>query len=743
MRTHDAHVAQLTRRLHAHDDSAAGRAVLFLQRAQAHAAGDQTTHALRDVREALRLAPHSVPVLALAADAFCAAQLPEKALRVLAAADSHARTPAERATVETARVRAAVGARDARAAPGSRLRAPRADSARLRDGRPGTAPAARSDACVGTPDTGGPQARAARRRRASDRVESGSGARAMSVCTTPHDAAAGPSAPRPPASTPTLNLPPECMLRIFAALDFATRVRCTKVCHAWRTCIFAHAQLWREVSVGAPGNRAGGDAVQDRAGRDALCAGSAAQTPLPLATRLAHQTSLFHAFLSHARHQLSTLALGPPLANSDGSRAALAHAAALTTVSVSCAAEQAARWVAWAVQRPNLHALCVDATGDRLPTHPWLSPPVALPTVQCAPLHTLRLRGTPPLAADGATLHLCARLSALECVAGAAPGSLRAVRERCAAPLQRIIHAAHDTLETLLLDGDAVWLTDLFAGLPATPTRKFSCLAHLRAPLKALVGTAVPRAALFHTLAPRLDALEIQLAPTRAPGRTHDSLLDFARATSMSLRHLTLRVTSESATWLGLALLQIWSHIVSLELRHDEVVHTEFPPLETLATMLQQPLTGARLVRLLMQRDAVVCAGLSAADRPRGDTGVGVGSVALPHADVGAASLSGDPILCPRLCTLRFPHDSSLRGRELLELVLERHAGAPSRTHDPSAQPVEAGVGRTPFCSPLTHLDIDGCVELSPNAVPVLQRYVEHVHWLPFSVHRARLRRKG
>lgn len=643
---------------------AAERAALLLRRADAYAAMGDRLRALRDVRDALRLAPQRAPLLVRAARIFLATGYADKAERVLQAAERHSIAPEDQENV--ANVRTAVAA-------------------------------AATEAGKSASDTPMPSS----------------------------EPSAGPSAERgsPP---PHSRAPREVMLRVFAWLDLASLHSCAQVCRAWRACVTSSPQLWHTIAVP-----------------------EAPPTPSrPLRRSVQQQAALLDLLCRRAGAHLRRVELAAPLSETEvGFRMLERAARALTALTVQCTPEQAARWTAWSAHVcESLEHLRIDAVREpRTPrgaaTHPWLAPPVRLP--EDAPLRTLALRGTPPLAADARTLVACAALTHLVVDAGTGGGAaLRAVQERCSGELAAVVYAARGTLEELQLDGDAVWRTDFFGRLGAeghvaaafaagdappgdAPPGAFPRLRRLSAPLKSVLHTPAPVPVLAERF-PALEALEVQLAPSRAPGRSPDTLLALAAATADSVRELCIRAVVDTPVGLVAELLRAWRGVRTLTLRIDEAAADDAPAWGDVQAHPDRPLTAPRLARLL-----------------------------TPQAEEQA-------VLCPELERLRFVADGSLRGRELAELVAVRRllsegrsvtqawaqvrrpprGGTPSQPATPvhSEEDGSATPAPTARCCALEQLDVDECLELDPQVIPYLQRHVPHLTWHAQSAARERLR---
>lgn len=488
-----------------------------------------------------------------------------------------------------------------------------------------------------------------------------------------------------PDTNDTLALPAETYLRIFAQLDLDSLHSAAAVCRQWRGWICAHSALWHSIAVGRP-----------------------APSSVPPKVRLQRQSALLGLYVRRAKRHLQRVTLAAPLADAD-TALRLLHDAPLKELTVHCAYEKAGAWIAFGLACPALASLAVHAGGAQ--THPWLGRPLDMRGAQCA-LTRLALHGTPPLASDAATLRVCAHLTHLAYSAPACAAPLRTVRERSAAAVQTIVHAAQSTLEELCLDGDAIWAIDAFADAPQLPQAgiaRFPRLHTLQAPLKCMVLHSLPEVALG-SLMPQLSSLALQVSLPRTPGGTSAALLQFACATRASLKHVALRITRDSATWLVECLLRVWVHLESVSVTWDEAVHTDSALLESAEETLQRPLTGALLVQLL-----------------------------TPGALHGR-----EHVLCPALHTLTVGSEATLRGRELAELVgmrtlLAQKCSVRAARHALFAQKSLVGEPDldTAPARKLDTLDVRGCRELQPDTLPFLRQHCT-VHWSAHEAERAR-----
>ncbi|WFD08307.1 hypothetical protein MVES1_003679 [Malassezia vespertilionis] len=473
-------------------------------------------------------------------------------------------------------------------------------------------------------------------------------------------------------------LPHETILAIFSFLDTPMLLRCIGVCRKWRSLAMQSAPLWHTVAI---------PSVQSGEKKE----------------RVHRQYTLLAFFMQRARAHLSCVTIGRPLADTESVQKMLCRADTLVSLSVECAADKAGAWAAFALTFPRLTTLSIQAAPAHI--HPWMQRPLDTTNMHCGPLKSLCLYNTPPLAADVATLRLCAKLARLTYGASEHAGSLRTVRELTIPALQALVHAAQDTLVTLELDSDAIWGADAFAHTPriaqAQPPH-FPVLRSLQAPLKCMVLHTLPDVAVG-VLVPALATLHLQVSIPRAAGGTAESILAFAQATCDSVRHLTLRITSDSATWLVASLLHAWRHLESVHIVYDEPVSIDEPMLEREETTLDRPLTAALLVRLLTPR--AFCR--------------------LP------------PLLCPALRTLGCVNDGTLRGRELLECVgirallakgcsLEtaRRAVLEHRTLDA----VPDGQG-TAHAAALEQLELEMGTPIHPEFVARLQQHLPRLLW--------------
>lgn len=443
-------------------------------------------------------------------------------------------------------------------------------------------------------------------------------------------------------------IPAELLVHVFSHLDPPALERAMCVCRSWRRCIASSAQLWANVVVGP----AGGDARR----------------------RVQLQTSRLSMVLGRARAQLQSVTLVPPLSNMPTARALLdPRRSYLRALSITCAPENAGVWLSWAVDS-GIEALSIETTESRTRTHAWLTAPVRLGG---ASLRSLRLIGTPPLDSDAGTLAAVSRLHTLVYGTGPSYGRARAARLRHSETLSAIIRAASQSLETLELDGEAVWSLDFFP--VSTGNQPFPRLVHLKAPLRSVVPGSVDGQSLF----PALRELETQISPARGPGASPTALLSFARSTR-ELRRLCIRGLSDTPAWLADSLMRIWRDLTVLEFRADEQVYSAAPIAhETRQALLARPLCASTLVKLMIP-----------AQRPDGTR----------------------ETLLVRLAALAFGPDVSLRGPELIELVRRRAEDAP-----------------------ISAVDVDLCLSLDLGALPILSQYTS-VHWDSASSARCQLR---
>ncbi|WFD00067.1 hypothetical protein MYAM1_002813 [Malassezia yamatoensis] len=481
--------------------------------------------------------------------------------------------------------------------------------------------------------------------------------------------------------------PVETMLRVFAYLDLPSLHAAIGVCQKWRKWGCAHGPLWHTIRIG----RDTPSHSHDR-GRDTLSHSHDKE-------RVKRQLALLSLYLRRGKQYVRHVTLGTPVADSEACRRHM-KSVSLHSLSVTCYYTYAQTWVDVAIKMSTLCALTINTTGAK--THPWLAPPLRLDHCQCRPLKLLALHGTPPLHIDPPTLRLCVRLEHFSYSAPTCAAALREVRRRCAVPIQTIVHAAQDTLQELLLDGDAIWGVDTFLETPSIPQfgqARFPHLHRLQAPLKCMVLHALPDVALS-TLMPNLHTLSLQVSLPRTPGGTSAALLQFASAVGPTTRHATLRITRDSSTWLVKALLQVWTQLTSLKIVWDDPVSMETPMLESVHDTMQRPLTGALLVRILTP---------GAFD---------------PH----------DTILCPALESLQFGNEASIRGREIAELVAIRvmlaQCCSVATARDALQRKKLASEPdlQWPLATRFTTLDLSGCRELQPDLLPFLKQHC-HVVW--------------
>lgn len=472
-------------------------------------------------------------------------------------------------------------------------------------------------------------------------------------------------------------LPAEIVLRVFGYLDLATLHAVTSVCRAWRQWAIRHGPLWHTIVV-----RSSSAAVPDK-------------------VRVQRQTALLRMYLHRAGPFLRHLALSSPLTDTPGVHGVL-HGTSLTELQIGCHADHAAAWVHTGTQCPSLVSLSIRTHGAT--AHPWLAPPLALDEAVCPPLKRLALHGTPPLGRDEGTLRLCRNLVYFAYSAPPSPADLRRIREAHAETVSVLAQHAHATLEALELDGIAIWAMDMFAFV-SLPAVSFPVLRTLQAPLKSILPRAWRGA---KDVLPQLTSLSMQVSLPRTPGATSASLLRFAFATRATLRHATLRITRDSATWIVECLLRIWHHLESLSVVWDEAVHTDAPALERVEEQMQRPLTGALLVALLTP-----------------------------------GALGRDRVLCPALHTLAIGTDTTLRGRELAEMVAmrillaQRCTVATARAALAQKKLVAEPEVEHALAVPWTHLDLRGCMELQPEPLVFLRAHA-HVQWSAHEVERAR-----
>lgn len=368
----------------------------------------------------------------------------------------------------------------------------------------------------------------------------------------------------------------------------------------------------------------------------------------------------------------------------------------LTTLDITCDSAQAPDWFAWACAHATLESLTLRATTPKgLTNHPWLAPPLTVRRADARFAH-LALHGTPPLAADALTLAVCTQLQSLVYDAGDSLHALQNVQARCAPVLQTLwLHAQH-TLTTVELRGAAWWVG---AGpLPLPPHASLRSLQRLCAPLSCLGAHAELPVALSAwettlpaepALADRAVALAAQCAPT--------------------LHTCTLHVSHAASTPLAERLLAASTALTSLYVVVDEAV-APGPLVETYAAAQQCTLTPATVLRLLTP----------GCWTPR--------------------------VLCPKLHTLGLVHDTTVRGRELMDMVGIRSLMAQGHTcaaawatHTGRSAPHAPSFDVEQACEPLVSLDIDTCLELAAPAVSFVQAHVKEVHWSLMSVARARL----
>ncbi|WFD44436.1 hypothetical protein MPSI1_003104 [Malassezia psittaci] len=415
--------------------------------------------------------------------------------------------------------------------------------------------------------------------------------------------------------------------------------------------------------------------------------------------RVQRQLAMLSLYLRRGKQYVRHVTLGTPVADSESCRRHL-KGLSLSSLDITCYYTYAQTWVDLAIDISTLCALTINTTGAK--THPWLAPPLRLDNSKCRPLKSLALHGTPPLHINPPTLRLCVRLEHFSYSAPTCAAALREVRRRCAVPIQTIVHAAQDTLRELVLDGDAIWGVDTFLETPSIPQSgqaRFPHLHRLQAPLKCMVLHALPDVALS-ILMPNLHTLSLQVSLPRTPGGTSAALLQFASAVGPTIRDATLRITRDSSTWLVKALLKIWTQLTSLTIVWDDPVSMETPMLESVHETMQRPLTGALLARILTP---------------------------------GTFDPS-DTILCPALECLRFGNESSIRGREVAELVALRVmlarccSVATARDALKSKKLACEPDLQTPLATRLTTLDLTGCREFQPDLLPFLKQHC-HVIW--------------
>jgi len=368
----------------------------------------------------------------------------------------------------------------------------------------------------------------------------------------------------------------------------------------------------------------------------------------------------------------------------------------LTTLDIACEYTQASAWFAWACTHAPLQSLTLRAAPPKGPaTHPWLGSPLQACRADARFQH-LALHHTPPLAADAPTLAACSQLQSLVYDAGESLHSLQDVRARCAPALRTLWHHAQHTLTALELRGAALWVG---AGpLPLERKTSLRALQRLCAPLSCL-GTQAE-------LPDALAEWETTLSPDPALA---DRAVALAERCARTLHTCTFHVSHSASTPLAERVLSTCTALGALYVVVDEAVA---PPamVDSYAAARQCVLTPATVLRLL------------------------------------TPGYWNTHVLCPQLHTLGLVHDTTVRGRELLDLVRVRALMAQGHTCDEAWAAMrrrEAEADRVQrdhaACVPLATLDVDTCLELAPQVVPFLAAHVTRVHWSPMSVPRSRL----
>jgi len=368
----------------------------------------------------------------------------------------------------------------------------------------------------------------------------------------------------------------------------------------------------------------------------------------------------------------------------------------LTSLDIACEYAQASAWFAWACTHAPLKSFTLRAAPPKGPaTHPWLGTPLQARRGDARFQH-LALHHTPPLAADAPTLAACSQLQSLIYDAGESLHALQNVHARCVPALRTLWHHAQHTLTALELRGAALWVGP--GPLPLGHETSLRALQRLCAPLSCL-----------GTLAELPDALaewETTLPPDAALA---DRAVALAARCARTLHTCTLHVTHSASTPLAERLLATCTALGALYVVVDETVA---PPAmaESYAAARQSALTAATVLRLL------------------------------------TPGCWDTRVLCPQLHTLGLVHDTSVRGRELIDLVRVRALLAQGHTCEEAwtavrrrGAEVDAAPSADAACVPLATLDVDTCLELAPQVVPFLAAHLKQVHWSPMSVPRARL----
>ncbi|WFD22827.1 hypothetical protein MEQU1_001504 [Malassezia equina] len=296
----------------------------------------------------------------------------------------------------------------------------------------------------------------------------------------------------------------------------------------------------------------------------------------------------------------------------------------LTTLDISCEYAQASAWFAWACTHASLQSVTLRATPSKgMATHPWLGPPMHACRADARFQH-VALHQTPPLAADTITLTACSQLQSLVYDAGESLHSLQEVRARCAVTLVTLWHHVQHTLTSLALRGAALWVGP--DPLPLRPTTSLRALQRLCAPF-ACLGTDAE-------LPDKLIEWETTLPTDPALAERAVAL---AERCAPTLHTCTFHVSHSAGTPLAERLLSTLTMLGTLQVVVDEAVAP--PPLiESYDAARHSALTPATLLRLL------------------------------------TPGCWDARVLCPQLHTLRLVHDTTVRGRELIDLVRVRAA---------------------------------------------------------------------
>lgn len=407
------------------------------------------------------------------------------------------------------------------------------------------------------------------------------------------------------------------------------------------------------------------------------------------------QSDTLKTFVSRSTRHLSHLSLTPPLTNMDRPWRILPYLR-LTSLYIECDYTRAAAWFAWAMQLPKLHQLTIQCTASKFTSpHPWLGSPMPVPTAT-PPLTHLSLFQTPPLREEHASL--CSHLHSFVYDAGPSMQALQDVRERAMPIITSIVRACEPTLQCLDLGGGALRSLPTVPNLSSQPM--FPYLEILKAP-----WTLV-----WPLLTPHLRVWECQLA---GAGTTTYALMELVHATRTTLEEWNIRLTSDTRTQIVDDVLAQCTNLHTLRIYVDEAT-VDPPGLLTPAAAMASVCTPALLLQLLTPG-------------------------ALHH-----------QVRCPKLQRIEIHNDTSVRGRELMEMVGIRTLLSRGYTWETAWKTLKATsqagtnapVSETssePICTSLSMLDIDTCIALSADVIPFVQRHVPQVMWSPTSVRRAQM----